>query len=92
MPDKLGRGTVWSGEIDPCLHQNHVFVARSRGNLRPEFLSLYGGSSRGKEYFFNCSKQTTNLASMNSTQLKGLPVPIPRVDEQDEIVGANRGV
>ncbi len=84
--DKLGRGTVWSGEIDPCLHQNHVFVARSRGNLRPEFLSLYGGSSRGKEYFFNCSKQTTNLASMNSTQLKGLPVPIPRVDEQDEIL------
>ena len=84
--DKLGRGTVWSGEIDPCLHQNHVFVARSRGNLRPEFLSLYGGSSRGKAYFLNCSKQTTNLASMNSTQLKGLPVPIPRLDEQDGIL------
>lgn len=21
--DKLGRGTLWRGEIDPCLHQNH---------------------------------------------------------------------
>ena len=84
--DKLGRGTVWSGEIDPCLHQNHVFVARSLGSLRPKFLSLYGGSSRGKSYFLNCSKQTTNLASMNSTQLKGLPVPLPPLDEQDEIL------
>ena len=28
--DKLGRGTVWRGEIDPCLHQNHVFAVRAR--------------------------------------------------------------
>ena len=26
--DKLGRGWVWSGEIDECVHQNHVFRAR----------------------------------------------------------------
>src|SRR3546814_17828054 len=26
--DKLGRGTVWNGEIKPCLHQNHVFAVR----------------------------------------------------------------
>lgn len=24
--DKLGRGWVWSGEIRPCIHQNHVFA------------------------------------------------------------------
>ena len=84
--DKLGRGAVWNGEIEPCLHQNHVFVARSLGTVRPLFLSLYRGSSRGKSYFLNCSKQTTNLASMNSTQLKNLPLPVPRLDEQDRIV------
>ena len=84
--DKLGRGAVWNGEIEPCLHQNHVFVARLFGDIRPMFLSLYGGSSRGKSYFLNCSKQTTNLASMNSTQLKKLPVPIPRLDEQEQIL------
>ena len=84
--DKLGRGAVWNGEIEPCLHQNHIFVARPSGNIRPMFLSLYGGSSRGKSYFVSCSKQTTNLASMNSTQLKDLPVPVPRLDEQDQIL------
>ena len=84
--DKLGRGTVWNAEIEPCLHQNHIFVARPFECIRPLFLSLYAGSSRGKSYFLNCSKQTTNLASMNSTQLKSLPVPIPLLDEQDAIL------
>ena len=27
--DKLGRRAVWLGSIDPCLHQNHVFCART---------------------------------------------------------------
>ena len=84
--DKLGRGAVWNGEIEPCLHQNHVFVARPLGNIRPMFLSLYRGSARGRSYFLNCSKQTTNLASMNCTQLKNLPLPMPGLDEQDRIV------
>ena len=84
--DKLGRGAVWNGEIELCLHQNHIFVARPLGNIRPMFLSLYGGSSRGKSYFVSYSKQTTNLASMNSTQLKHLPVPVPRLEEQDQIL------
>ena len=26
--DKLGRTSIWSGEIENCLHQNHVFRAR----------------------------------------------------------------
>ena len=26
--DKLGRGTLWKGEFEPCVHQNHVFVVR----------------------------------------------------------------
>lgn len=27
--DKLGRGDVWNGQINPCLHQNHVFAVRT---------------------------------------------------------------
>src|SRR5262249_57798473 len=38
--DKLGRGTIWRGEIVPCLHQNHVFAVRcDRSVLCPEWLS-----------------------------------------------------
>ena len=85
--DKLGRGTVWHNEIPNCLHQNHVFVVRPDiDKLLPKYLSLQAGSNYGKKYFISCSKQTTNLASINSTQLKNFPVILPQITEQKEIV------
>jgi len=86
--DKLGRGCVWRGQIDPCLHQNHVFAVRTGPELHPGFLAAHAASKRGRAYFLDCAKRTTNLASINSTQLKALPVPIPPLDEQQAIVDA----
>jgi Type I restriction modification DNA specificity domain len=87
--DKVGRGFVWSGEIDLCLHQNHVFAVRVNSNrILPQFLSVFRASRAGKAYFMEAAKQTTNLASINSTQLKQLPVPAPSIEEQREIVRA----
>lgn len=91
--DKLGRGTVWSGEIQPCLHQNHVFRVRcDRTQLLPEYLALLSASSYGRRYFVACSKQSTNLASINSTQLKAFPVPWAQPDEQLRIVELLAGI
>jgi type I restriction enzyme, S subunit len=85
--DKLGRGTVWRGTIAPCLHQNHIFAVRARDDLLlPEFLSAYCGSDIGKRYFLSCSKQTTNLASINSSQLREMPIRLPPLAEQRRIV------
>ena len=85
--DKLGRGTVWEGQIKNCLHQNHIFVVRPNPEvLNPYFLSYQAGSRYGKAYFLSCSKQTTNLASINSTQLKNFPVLIPSIAEQEMII------
>ena len=83
--DKLGRGWVWHGEIPECIHQNHVFRARIRtDDLLPEFLSWYGNTA-GQKYFFDEGKQTTNLASINLTKLRSLPVPVPPRAEQARI-------
>lgn len=91
--DKLGRGAVWENQIDNCLHQNHVFVVRPNENiLNPYFLSIQAGSRYGKKYFLSCSKQTTNLASINSTQLKNFPVMIPCMEEQIKIVHLIKGL
>lgn len=85
--DKLGRGTVWRGEVPNCLHQNHVFAVRpSPAKLLPEFLAALASSAHGRRYFQLSSKQSTNLASINSTQLKEFPVPLPSLDLQRKIV------
>lgn len=91
--DKVGRGCVWGGEIDPCLHQNHVFAVRpDQSVFRSGFLDLYARSARGRAYFLRCAKQTTNLASINSSQLKDFPVPTPTLREQDAILEIVRAV
>ncbi|MEV4455788.1 restriction endonuclease subunit S [Microbispora sp. NPDC049633] len=85
--DKLGRGAVWDGRIDPCLHQNHVFRVRCLENkLLPGFLALYMGSPEGKAYFLRIAKQTTNLASISLSQLKAMPVPSPPISEQQRVL------
>ncbi|MBK9751891.1 MAG: restriction endonuclease subunit S [Nannocystis sp.] len=91
--DKLGRGAVWDGRIEPCLHQNHIFRVRCEKRLiAPAFLNIVSGSAYGKRYFALSSKQTTNLASINSTQLKAFPVPYPTLEEQARIVSTLKSV
>lgn len=85
--DKLGRGTVWRGEIDICTHQNHVHCARLYlQDIIPDWVSLASQLPYARDYFFSAANQTVNLASLNSTQLKGLPVPLPPVNEQKRIL------
>ncbi len=74
--DKLGRGHVWHGQIDPCIHQNHVFAVRPHG-VSPDWLNAYTGSALAQFYFMGQAKQSTNLASISSTNLMELPVPVP---------------
>lgn len=81
--DKLGRGCVWYGEIEGCLHQNHVFAVRADpARLLPEFLVLLMTSGHGRSYFEQTAKQTTNLASTNSTTLRAFPLFLPDISEQ----------
>ncbi|MEZ5380986.1 MAG: restriction endonuclease subunit S [Microthrixaceae bacterium] len=84
--DKLGRGWVWDGQIDNCIHQNHVFRARLlTDDFDPKFISTHG-NSWGKNWFERNGKQTTNLASINLTTLKQFPVPAAPKAEQRAIV------
>ena len=79
--DKLGRGCVWRDEIKSCLHQNHVFSVRPR-RADAEWLALWTSTLHAKRYFEQRAKRSTNLASISSTNIKELPVPMPPMDEQ----------
>lgn len=83
-PDKLGRGAVWTYEIENCIHQNHIFRVRvnSSEEIIPLFFSALIGSAYGKKYFLRAAKQTTGIATINSTQLKKFPVILPPIELQ----------
>jgi len=82
--DKLGRGDVWRGQISDCLHQNHVFAVRPT-KVASSWLNIVNGSDYAQRFFMLRSKQTTNLASISSSNLMELPVVLPPVDEQAKI-------
>ncbi|MBK1890081.1 restriction endonuclease subunit S [Undibacterium sp. 14-3-2] len=85
--DKVGRTAIWRGAVDNCLHQNHVFKARvPSSSLLNEWVELVFNSGVGRNYFSRASKQTTNLASINMTQLRSFPMPIPPLDEQRAVL------
>ena len=82
--DKLGRGCLWNGQVAPCIHQNHVFRVRTfAGTLNSRFFAHYLQSAMATSYFLRCAKKTTNLASINLTQLKALPVPTISIEDQE---------
>lgn len=85
--DKLGRGTLWNGQIENCIHQNHVFRARLISKqISPKFIAYFSQTKAAKKYFFAKAKQTVNLASINLTVLSNLPITFPPVEEQLQIV------
>ncbi|HEH9404879.1 TPA: restriction endonuclease subunit S [Aeromonas bestiarum] len=88
-PDKLGRGHVWNGEIENCIHQNHIFSVRviDSNYIRPSFLSSVISSPRGKKYFLKVGKQTTGIATINKTVLSEFLPFIPPLEMQDKYLG-----
>lgn len=87
--DKLGRGHVWSGEREPCIHQNHVFAVRPNG-VSSTWINLLTGSAYAQFYFMSRSKQSTNLASISSTNIMELPLLLPPSHEQELIAAFAR--
>ena len=76
--DKLGRGFIWHGQIQNCVHQNHVFAVRpDTSRLSSEFFAYQSQSPYGKRYFLSVAHKTTNLACINTTKLKAFPVLLP---------------
>lgn len=85
--DKVGRTAIWRDEIPYVAHQNHVFKARVFvPELSEVWLEKYLNSSFSRDYFAGSSKQTTNLASINKTQLRGCLIAVPPAKEQRQII------
>ena len=60
--DKLEQGCVWSGEISPCIHQNHVFAVRCTDALPATYL-LYLLDTAVARNSSSCPPRRQQLAS-----------------------------
>lgn len=83
----VGRAAIFRGEIDDCIHQNHVIRVRPNPKQALSgFVLAYLNSRAGQSYFRRKAKRTTNLATINSTEVREMPIPLPPLSEQEKIV------
>ena len=83
--DKLGRGCLWNGEIENCIHQNHVFSVQTDDRLTVRYLDYLTTSEVARVYFDVTAKKTTNLACTSKSTIQKFVIPIPSVTEQRAI-------
>ncbi|WP_088210553.1 restriction endonuclease subunit S [Shewanella sp. Shew256] len=84
--DKVGRTAIWRSELPYMAHQNHVFKARPFLSEQSEtWLEMYLNGPFARDYFAGSSKQTTNLASINKTQLRACLIAVPPAGEKQQI-------
>lgn len=85
--EHVGRGWLWEDEYEGAVCQNHVFRVRvERDVVLPRYLAYVIGASPARAYCLESAKRTTNLASINKTQVSEMVVPVPPLGVQDDIV------
>jgi len=84
-PSEIGRCAIWSGEIADCIHQNHIIRVRPL-IANPAFMSIYWNSPDGSSRVKNKAASTSGLYTLSVSKVASLPVPLPSLREQTEIV------
>jgi len=82
---EIGRSAIWRGEIADCVHQNHIIRVRSVGVLAT-FINIYWNSPGGAKRVMTEAASTSGLYTLSVAKVRQLPVPIPPLAEQSEIV------
>lgn len=82
----LARGSLWHGQVDPCLHQNHLYALRPKpSRLLAEYLVYVLEGSDARQYFERTRRQTTNLSATNSSLVRAFRFTLPPLEQQREI-------
>jgi type I restriction enzyme S subunit len=78
---------LFRGEIDPCVHQNHVIRIRpDRSRIAPEYLNAYLNSPVEQDEVQARSRTTSGLRSLSVGRIKQIEVPVPGLAGQRRIV------
>jgi type I restriction enzyme S subunit len=81
--EEIGRSAVWSGSIDPCVHQNHIIRVRcEKARVEPVYLSAYLNSAAGRRQMIGFGKTTSGLNTISTGNVKKVKVAIPPLELQ----------
>ena len=85
-PAQIGRMAVWDGQIENCVHQNHIIRARVYPGVEAKYVETYWNSPTGSASVLNVASSTSGLYTLSVSKVGVLPIPLPPLAEQRRIV------
>jgi type I restriction enzyme S subunit len=82
---EIGRSAIWNGEVENCVHQNHIIRVRFLGGSS-RYLNAYWNSPSGNGRVMEQAASTSGLYTLSVTKVCALPIPLPPLVEQQEII------
>ena len=83
----VGKNSVWkSKDKKIVLYNNNIMRIRFKKIANSFFVSYYLNSHEGIIKLDKCKKNTTNVAAIYAKDLNNITIPIPTLNEQNEIV------
>ena len=83
---EIGRCAIWNGEVEDCVHQNHIIRVRLAKGVLPQYASVFLNSPMGQLAIQQAASSTSGLYTLSVKKVKGLSIPLPPVSEQRAIV------
>lgn len=92
-PAEIGRGALWDGSIQSCVHQNHLIRARfDQKSIVPIYACTYLNSPFGRRHLLRAGKTTSGLNTINVSEVRATPIPKPPLLVQMEFAKRVRAI
>lgn len=88
-PAEIGRAALWTGEISPCVHQNHIIRARLDAERAvAAYACAYLNSVEGRRHLLRSGKTTSGLNTISVSNVRDTPVLLPPLEQQRSFASA----
>jgi type I restriction enzyme S subunit len=88
-----GRAAIWHGELKECYYQKALHRLRPKDQrITNEYLAHWLAFSFQLQNLYGVAGASSTIAHLPESQLKALPIPMPKRSEQDEICVTLEGV
>lgn len=92
-PGEVGRVALWRGELDECVHQNHLIRARlNQTKVVPIFAETWLNTNAGAAHFRRAARTTSGLNTISASTVRSAPLPLPSIDSQREFAAQVRRI
>ena len=81
---QIGRSAIWNGQIDPCVHQNHLIRVRLGDEALPLYVQTFLSSSEGRRQIMAKAVNTSGLHTLSTRKIRSIEIPVPPFSLQRE--------